>query len=62
MKFSEIEYIQIDFEDIKKFFTDYLDVMFEKYEASTSRVALYIKDIIDMDSWYEVVVGGCLFV
>lgn len=56
-----VNYYTKDFEDIKKFFSDYLDVMWEKCELPMNSIALYIKDIVDMDSWYEVIVGGALF-
>lgn len=56
-----VSYYIEDFEDIKQFFTNYLDAMLEKCKAPMNRIALYIKDIIDMDGWYEVIVGGGLF-
>ena len=56
-----VNYYTEDFEDIKKFFSDYLDVMWEKCESPMNRIALYIKDIYDMDGWYDVIVGGGLF-
>lgn len=56
-----VSYYAEDFEDIKQFFTNYLDAMLEKCEAPMNRIALYVKDIVDMDSWYEVIVGGGLF-
>ena len=56
-----VGYYTEDFEDIKKFFKHYLDVMWENCKHPMNRIALYIKDIVDMDSWYEVIVGGGLF-
>lgn len=56
-----VNYYANDFEDIKKFFTDYLDAMLEQLEAPMNRIALYIEDIVDMDGWYDVIVGGGLF-
>lgn len=56
-----VNYYAEDFEDIKKFFADYLDIMWEKCELPMNRIALYIKDIVDMDYWYDVTVGGGLF-
>lgn len=56
-----VSYYAEDFEDIKKFFADYLDVMWENCEQPFNEIALYIKDIVDMDDWYDVVVGGGLF-
>ena len=56
-----VSYYIKDFEDIKQFFTNYLDAMLETCEEPMNRVALYVKDIIDMDGWHEVIVGGGLF-
>ena len=56
-----VDYYTEDFEDIKKFFKHYLDAMWEDCKSPMNRIALYIKDIVDMDSWYEVIVGGGLF-
>ena len=59
--FDFVSYYTEDFEDIKKFFSDYLDVMWEKCESPMNSIALYIEDIVDMDDWYDVIVGGGLF-
>lgn len=56
-----VDYYTEDFEDIKNFFRHYLDIMWSNCKRPMNRIALYIKDIVDMDSWYEVIVGGCLF-
>ena len=56
-----INYFTEDFEDIKQFFADYLDLMWSGCEKPMNRIALYIEDIEDMDSWYDVIVGGGLF-
>lgn len=56
-----IEYYTEDGEDIKQFFANYLNIMWENCKHPMNRIALYVKDIIDMDNWYEVVVGGGLF-
>ena len=56
-----VGYYTESFEDIKQFFKDYLDAMWENCKPPINRIALYIKDIIDMDSWYDVIVGGGLF-
>lgn len=55
-------YYAENFEDIKRFFIHYLDHIWEDCKYPIDRTALYIKDIVDMDSWYEVIVGGCLFI
>lgn len=56
-----VDYYTEDFEDIKNFFRHYLDIMWGDCKRPMNRIALYIKDIVDMDSWYEVIVGGGLF-
>lgn len=56
-----VSYYADDFEDIKQFFVTYLDTMLDKSEAPMNRIALYIKDIVDMDGWYDIIVGGGLF-
>ena len=56
-----VNYDADDFEDIKKFFVHYVDIMWKQCRYPMNRIALYIKDIVDMDGWYEVVVGGGLF-
>lgn len=59
---SCVGYYTEDIRDIKQFFIRYLDHMWEDCKYPINRTALYIKDIVNMDSWYEVIVGGCLFV
>lgn len=56
-----VEYYTEDAEDIKQFFANYLNIIWENCNSQMSRIALYVKDIVDMDNWYEVVVGGGLF-
>lgn len=56
-----VSYYTKDFEDIKSFFKHYLDIIWSNRQRSINRMALYIKNIVDMDSWYEVIVGDCLF-
>ena len=56
-----VEYYTKDREDIKQFLTYYIDTMCENCKYPYNRIALYIKGIVDMDSWYEVIVGGGLF-
>ena len=57
-----ISYYTYDFEDVKKFCIDYLNHEWKHYEYPYNRTALYIQDIIYIDGWYEVLVGGRLFV
>ena len=56
-----VSYYTNDFKDIKNFFRHYLDVMWSSRGSSMNKVALYIGGIIDMDGWYDVIVGGGLF-
>ena len=56
-----IDYYTQDFEDIKQFLVYYVDTMWGNCRYPYNRIALYIKDIVDMGSWYSVVVGGGLF-
>ena len=49
-------------EDVKRFFVNYLDAMWEHCESPMDRIALYIEDIVDHDDWYDVIVGGGIFV
>ena len=55
-----VAYYADDFEDIKMFFMHYIDAMWER-RYQMNRIALYIEDIVDMDGWYDVIVGGGLF-
>lgn len=54
-------YYTQDTEDIKQFFANYLDAMWENCEPPFNRIALYIENIVDMDDWYDVIIGGGLF-
>lgn len=56
-----IGYYTQDYEDIKQFFVDYLDLIWSNCEKPMNKIALYIEGIVDMDDWYEVIVGGGLF-
>lgn len=56
-----VNYYTKDFEDIKSFFRHYLDIMWGNCKHPMNRIALYIEDITNMDGWYDVIVGGCLF-
>lgn len=57
-----LDCVMYDVEDIKQFFAGYLDKMWENCEYPMNRVALYIKDIFDMDDYYVVSLGSALFV
>lgn len=50
-----------DIQDIKIFFEHYITSLWEYATLPRHSVALHIEDIIDMDGWYNVIVGGCLF-
>lgn len=56
-----VNYYAEDLKDIKNFFRHYLDIMWSNRSHAVNRVALYIEDIVDMDGWYDVIVGGGLF-
>ena len=56
-----VEYYAKNEEDIKQFFATYIDTMWENCNPPMNRIALYIENIIDMDGWREVIVGGCPF-
>ena len=44
-------------EDIKRLFAFILDVMWEHCTHPLNRLALYVKDTVAMDDWYEVTFG-----
>ena len=48
-------------DDIKQFFHTYLTHLWESATQSNHRLAVYVKDILCMDGWTDVIVGGCLF-
>lgn len=56
-----VNYHLDDFEDVKQFFTAYLDRMREVCVRPFNRIGLHIADIVNMDDYYEVIVGGALF-
>ena len=57
-----MSYYAKDINDVKNFFDIYLDNLYEYCEHPINSIALYIEDIVDMNGWYDVIVGGCLFV
>ena len=51
-------YYAKNIDGIKQFFADYLNIL---SVAHNHKIALAVKDIIDRDGWYEIIVGSCLF-
>lgn len=47
--------------DIKQFFVDYINHLWQDGEYPYNSMAIYVQDIIDMYHWYEIIVGGALF-
>ena len=56
-----VNYYTKDFQDIQNFFRHYIDIMWSQRYHSVNRIGLYIENIIDMDGWHDVIVGGGLF-
>ena len=56
------EYDADSTEDVKHFLTEYLDILQEHCTSPMNRIALYVQDIVDMDGWYNVIIGGGLFI
>lgn len=60
------EYYASDVEDIKYLMTSYIDAIWEDEETwenisrSNYRIVIYVADIVDMDGWYKVVIGGAI--
>ena len=55
------EYYADSAEDVKHFLTEYLDILQEHCTPPVNKIALYVQDIVDMDGWYNVIIGGGLF-
>ena len=55
------EYYAKDIQDIKTFFENYISSLWENSTLPYHRIVIHIDDIIDMDGWYNVIVGGCLY-
>lgn len=55
------EYYAKDVEDIKVLISEFITSLWRFATFPNHKVAIYIKDIIDRDGWYNVIVGGCLF-
>ena len=47
--------------DIKQFFVDYINHLWQDGKYPYNSMAIYVQNVIDMYSWYEVIVGGALF-
>ena len=58
---SCVNYFASDLDDVKDLLLMYIENMWEDIEPPHNRVAMYIEDIVDMDGWYQVIMGGCLF-
>lgn len=60
------EYYASDVEDIKSLMVNYIEAIWEDEETweninrSNYRIAIYVSDIVDMDGWYKVVIGGAI--
>lgn len=56
-------YYAKDIDDVKQFFESYLNILWfqSSYNHGNYRIALCVKDIVDKDGWYDVIVGGRLF-
>ena len=54
------EYYAKDVDDIKTLFYELLTFLWGCATLPNHKVALYVKDIIDRNGWYNVIVGGCL--
>lgn len=61
-----VEYYASNVEDIKYLMIDYIEAIWEDEEVweninrSNYRVAIYVMDIVDMDGWYNVTMGGAI--
>lgn len=55
------EYYAKDVDDIKTLFYELLTFLWGCATLPNHKVALYVKDIVDRNGWYNVIVGGCLF-
>lgn len=47
--------------DIKQFFVDYINHLWQDGKYPYNSMAIYVQNVIDMYSWYEVIVGSALF-
>ena len=54
-------YLATNLDDVKDLITMYIESIWEYIEHPNNRMVLYIEDIVDNDSWYDVVMGGFLF-
>lgn len=56
-----VEYYASDKEDIKHLIYTMITDLWEHATHSNQRIALYIKNVVDMGTWFNVIVGSCLF-
>lgn len=54
------EYYAKDVDDIKTLFYELLTFLWG-CALPSHKIALYVKDIVNKNGWYNVIVGGCLF-
>lgn len=60
------EYYASNIEDIKCFMINYIEAIWEYEEAwkdinrSNYAVSIYVADIVNMDGWYKVTIGGAI--
>lgn len=55
-----VNYYATDTEDVKILVSHIIDKLWEYATQPNHRVAIYIEDIVDRDSWVDVIIGGCL--
>ena len=59
-------YYANDIEDVKYLIMTYIEAMWEEEEIwkdisrSDYAISIYIMDIVNMDGWYDVVIGGAI--
>lgn len=56
-----VNYYASNIEDIKILISHIVDVLWEQAAQPNHKIALYIEDIVDMNGWFDVCIGGCLF-
>lgn len=55
-------YYTDNIDGVKQFFEDYLDQLWRDGNHFYNRLALYVKDIIDMNDTFKIMVDAALFV
>lgn len=56
-----VNYYASNIEDIKILISNIIDVLWGQATQPNHKIALYIEDIVDMNDWFDVCIGGCLF-